>query len=381
MEDKQCSQIHNPDEAHELNEIIEDMCDLSAFRKKISQMTKQENILQCIVMVFSIDLDNNSFIISDLEGETYIECIYNNNLEILKSGDTIQIEGFLRMHPRNIGKLYVEVSHYHLIDDKYIYNKNISSNKKLVATLTGEEYQKKVKQIRSAKIPELITNIALITLPNNNINIQNFKIVFQERCVGKLFIYQLQYDKSSTSLITALEYFNKYHDIHLICLLTNKLTTQDICELSSVDNVKYLLNRKQEPYLLSIISSDNTESITSTLSNQRIQGINNCVDYIHQIQVSYKNNLNNSLNKAKCLLNNIVNKYYYKLLDFRLAMVRLYDKNFLYGIRYLEESFEHLRRILLDKLMKEKQILFNMKRCIMQNIIDHQQIQAMLPKS
>ena len=151
---------------------------------------------------------------------------------------------------------------------------NNDAYNKLSKFLTNDKVCKyMISEMTPKYPPKMFYNIALIALPDDDENIENFKILFQEKCNGKLYVYRLK----NNSLQSALEYFKKYHNIDLICLLTNKLNLKNIYELSSRTNVKYMINRKNVPYIISIISSHiKTIPLTMTLSNKVIN-INECI--------------------------------------------------------------------------------------------------------
>src|SRR5690606_982278 len=153
--------------------------------------------------------------------------------------------------------------------------------------------------IRSRHPPTIINNIGLIVMPEDENNIENFKVAFQEKCRGKLFIYRIRYENMESDLLFAFDFFKKYHYIDLICLLTNQLTTNNICSLSSKNIVKYMLNRKNVPYVISIISLNKVNStmqpLTVMLSNEEIENINNCINYIHNIQFSLRKKIDEGI--------------------------------------------------------------------------------------
>ena len=74
-----------------------------------------------------IDYTRHIFLINE-EGKT-IQCYTHGNLEELQIGDNIKIKGFLKLHPTDISKIFIDVEYFCKLDETNyveeidIYNK------------------------------------------------------------------------------------------------------------------------------------------------------------------------------------------------------------------------------------------------------------------
>jgi len=364
--------------------------DLVQIHNKLNKtiQTNFSKALSISAIIESVDHEKNYFTIKTQQnGENVIECHTKNNMEKLIIGDIVKIKGWIQLHPQNASKIFLNVEHFYIADKKYKYDAAINLYNKLHGALLLEKYQQTInKKFALIKPPVNIMNVGLIVVPDtNDKNIENFKIAFQEKCLGKLFIYRLQNDQiTEVSLRTAFEYLKKYHFINIIILLIGHTTIENICELSSKNNVKYLLYRKKCPYVVSITSTTTNdllddksmEPLSTLLSNKKFSGINNCMDFIHNIQSIYRNTITNGIQLGDKFLLQILNTYKRDLCELKLLASELADVRFLPKttklINPINNSllFEKLKIMLSNRLIKEQLNLYNIQMTNIKKIIE-----------
>lgn len=370
--------------------------------------------------IYSVNIDNKSFVMTKEDGDKYLECYYKDDISFLQKGVMVKVRAWVRLHPNKTGNIFLAVEHIHVLSQDRNNISNLDMHYILAQTLTDVRCQKLIDKIRSNKMPKKIFNVALITLScsrssrshletksdnksssspileplvDNEQNIENFKTIYQEKCVGKLFIYRLKYQNLSSSLKIACEYFKKYHNIDLICLLLNQVTLNEICALSSKDNVKYMLNRKNVPYIISIIAPNNKlealpecddidqsvkpMTLSAVLSNKIIAGIVPCINLICSKQIPIKKKIMDAIQLGKNRLQHIIEDYQQKVLELSLCIASLNDPRFINISKINEQKFEKLKYYLLRRLDKEKIILGNISIYMMKSIIYYPQMDRM----
>lgn len=346
--------------------------DLTRIHRRLEK-TIQLNFKKTILIeakVESINIVEKSFVI--YENDKTLECKTDQNLESLCKDDQISIKGLLKRDLKYNGKIYLDVECFHKLEEaKYI---NLEMYDKLYHTLCKDKCQKIVQKLKTQKAPYVVMNIGLITVPDNERNIKEFEHLFEEKCKGQLFIFRLKQDEVESSLRVALEYFKKYRNIDIICLLTNKLTLGNISDLSSKDNVKYLLNRKNFPYILSIVSErcdDNLtkEPLTALLSTDTAYGIENGIEAISNIQKTFKDVIEQNINLANNFLRKIIDDYKKRLLDLKLFIEGIASPTFMGRINP-EIVIGKLKSILINRLQNERIKLAEYQITLMKQIID-----------
>jgi len=233
-----------------------------------------------MVRMVSIKMDNDT---------KTIECYTQENLLGMKIGDTVQVTGFLQLHSNDTGRIYLMCEMICLINESEKIAARQKMYCKLQQALSHEKRRTAIKQFINRPLPLYVKKVGLIVpVASGNPSItvkyetqlQNFKLLFREMCCGTLYVYQLENDLD-LSLRGAMEYFKKYHNIDLVCLLTNQLNQKQILEISSTENVKYFFRRKNYPYVVSIISNCPNqlmmEPLTAFLSNLKVNSIYDCV--------------------------------------------------------------------------------------------------------
>jgi hypothetical protein len=333
-------------------------------------------------IVDSVNAEDHSFIMKTIDGQKMMECITEESLANLNPGVNILIRGYLKLHPRNTGKMYIAVEYMYVQSQEEQYKKGVEMYNKLYKTLDSDQCKKIIKKLTPNHPPTNISNIGLIVLPDNDQNLENFKISFREKCQGKLFIYRSKNSNLDSCLRPAVEYFKKYHKIDIVCLLTNELTTMQVCQLSSKENVKYLLNRKEAPYIISILSNNREnimlEPLTALLSNKTVRGISAFTEYIATHQIEFKQKIMKGIEIGKNLLEEILQTKRQELSKLQFLIEDLADPRF-----YSKNStvqLDKLKQMLVGRIAQEKESLYRMRFAIMNNIIEDMRLQKIYPR-
>jgi len=358
--------------------------DLSKIHQKLLESINVgfKKAIEIDAIIETINIDHQFFTIKTEDNSKIIECHTQEDLSQAKPGERIRLKGWMRLHPNNTGKVYLLLEYFYAISEKEKYTTAIDFYSRLNKALSANKYQNIIKKITTIEPPKKINNVALIVMPNNDLNIENFKVTFQNSCYGQLYVYHLKNDNDGNFYLTnALEFFKKYHDIDLICLLTNQLTIGNICELSSKNNVRYMLNRKDGPYIISIVTTNtdkNTaEPLTAMLSNKKISGINATICFIHDIQSTFRKQLDDGIKLGTNILERIIESKDKKLFELQVCMSEFYDPKNINNNKYL--PIDKLKDLLDKHLTKEKMHLQNIQQMIMKNIITHSVLQKYYP--
>lgn len=345
-------------------------------------------------IVESVNNSDHCFTIRAQNSDKIIECQTNEHEDLTKlnPGNNVIINGMLRLDPTNTGKVYFAVQYLYLVSEKDKFAHTFNMCNRFSDALNNDRFKTIIKKIEPKFPPTIIRNIGLITIstvPGDDQNIENFKTAFQEKCVGQLFIFRLKNENMSSHLQPAFEYFKKYHEIDLICLLTNKVTTNIICSLSSKDNIKYMLYRKSVPYVISVVSGIDDEPmmqqiqqmhpLTVLLSNKKIEGIDNCINFIHETQSFSRKQLDQGIRQGTNILEKMVENQRKKLFDLKIYMTKLSDYRFLPKINDSTISMppEKLKKLLIAKLVQVKDMLHNTQIAISKHIIEDAHVQKM----
>ncbi|XWV26214.1 hypothetical protein QJ857_gp0862 [Tupanvirus soda lake] len=334
-----------------------------------------------------INTNDQSFVLRSIDGNSIMECYTQEDLSKLKDKDKVTVKGWLKFKKgqNNPSKIYIHAKYLYTESEKQKYTNAYEKYNKFKIQLESQKCQNAIKKIKLQQIPQTIHNVGLIVLPENDGNLENFKVVFQERCYGKLFIYRLNSDTIDSALPVAIEYFKKYHNIDMICLLTNQLTFKNVCDLSSLKNITYMINRKQCPYIVTVESTTKEktmmEPLIFPLTNTKVNGIIECIDFIHNIQAHLRKDLETGIQKGTDILNKLVEKEKIKLFKYRVHLASLVDPKFHKNTNgYVDSPIERLRDMVLQKLNREKIKLSKINITIMRNIIDDSRVQGYFEK-
>lgn len=258
------------------------------------------------IIGYIVSSTDNFITVSILHENMSIKCKIDTNETEFNYDKIVHIEGKI--------KKLVNMEYYIEILKMYYHDEKDELNKIIKMTSTIEKL-KKIEKIYRAPIPKNIVNIGMIFLlkDNQQNDVTNMKISFQENCKGNLFIYYLS---DTDNIINALEYFTKYRNIDIICIYANKLSTKNIIKISSKQIAKYMINRKASPYIMSICRNTNNEiiePITTILSNKVVDTIYEFTIFVHDIQISYKQYINTGLKECEKQSNTILNMEFNKI--------------------------------------------------------------------
>lgn len=329
---------------------------------------------EIIGIVETVNLDQKYFTVRNFDNDSQIECFYKNETIDLVGRENVKIRGWVKEHPFISGKISLAVDYIYLMTDNDKYGKYLENRSKLITALSAEKHARIIRRFVSEPPPKHIYNVGLIVFPNNVQNIENFKAAFQNKCVGNLYIYHIKYSEIETSLKIACEYFKKFNEIDLICLLSNDLDMACNCALSSNKNAVFLLNRKNMPYIVSVTpvlstncETGSTEPITNMLSNKLFCGITSCVDYIYQNQELTKTTVNRLIMLGKQSLANIIDKQRKKITDLNYCIVEMSDPSF---IQDKKSRLEVLKLSMVQQLNRIKFKYADINSFVMKNIIN-----------
>lgn len=313
-----------------------------------------------------------------------LECDVRKNstvIPFLKIGDIVIIKGWFQQHPNTIGKMFLVIEHIYPLSEKEKYFKLTKKYHKLAKILNSERGIKFRKKNISSRITTIIRKVGLIVPTNGNDEyLEKFKNMFQQKCCGHLITYYLSGGINSHSILTALEYFKKCQNIDVICLFIDNLSLDTILELSSKDIVKFLLYRKNMPYIISIMP--NMKEITMTpltaiLSNHTTTNMNLCIDFIGKEQQKIKKKLEQNLHTGINMIMGRITVYRNKITKLESCINELINNKFYKNYELL--LVEKIKYLLLQKTLGLRAHLRNILFCLILSIIRHPTIQKIYP--
>ncbi|AEX61682.1 hypothetical protein CE11_00560 [Megavirus courdo11] len=334
-------------------------------------------------ILFEINKDNNQFLIETCDNDNKkkrILCKHNLQLD-LSIGDKIIVGGKFVIGNNNISDIFINVEYIHT-QKEFNYDKYLRTHRKYNTALTTiKKYIKIINRFHETKLPNNIKNIGIIVFnDSNNDFINNFR-----GYAGNVYIYRLDRESVEFTLISGLQYFKKYHDIDVIYLLTDQLTAIDVCNLSTRLIVKYLLNRKEFPYIISILPSDykdsNLKPISSLLSNICFYSTDDAIKCIIEKQEKQKEKINNAYQKCLHILQEIITSKKNKLHSLTMYAMKIYGIDF-DNIRSINKSNDTtiekltILKLLVANQLKQKIVqLSKIEIDIMKKMIDDDHFQ------
>lgn len=309
----------------------------------------------------------------------YLECYYDG-INNYQEGDLVLIKGRYALGQDAIvaNRVYINVEFMDKINDEKKLELLAKNYQKIHRTLCTPKYITIARKFRMRRSPDNVLNVGVIAFTGNNDNIDNFKIAFQEKCVGNLFIYRVD-ENDPLSLITGMEYFKKYHGIELICFLTNQININQAYDLSSIDIVKYLINRKKYPYIVSITShleEFHPIPFSVSLSNKKMDGIYACVNFIHGIQSEFRKKIDQIVSDGINQLRQLIDKQKSRLLECKLLMTELTPLSRMQKLNHM--PIEKLKILLLNRISKEKSKMIKLASQLSTNFIYDEHIKAII---
>lgn len=353
--------------------------DLSILLRKITEYHK-DNFRKSVNIKGEISNveSANKFQICSYDNNVFFDCISKDDYDISK-GDQVEISGFLTIDSSNGIKYLINADTIYTVTTGSNLRKAIKLYDKIRANLNTEKPMRVVNKIKSKTIPKMIYNVGIIVPPENEDNLNNFKILFGEKCVGRLYVFN-----TCTHLVNfaqkALDHFNTYYDIDIIILLTNKVSSLQSLQLSTSANIKYMINTSIKPYIISVISADNNISyvpLTQIVSNMSIVGISDTIDFISKIQSNFLLRLNNNIVKCKSSLNTIFDELKQKSLCLNLDIISI---NSDIDGQMLTHKLATLKSCLVNRIYLEKIKLLEYNTFITSNLLSDQRINYVITK-
>lgn len=354
---------------------IEQMTDkyIENVLKQLSDLIKEEfsEPIKINAIVKTVDPTNSSFIVHSNDKRKEILCHTTKPVENLHEGDIIQLIGNIRL--RTNGSTIFKVDDFYNMDTNKWIDKKIKIYKKLKKYLLNNKRQEYISNInKNTQMSQIISNIGLIVLPNKERYLENFKISFQENCKGNLFIYHLKENTMESGIRSAIEYFKKYHQIDLICILLSDLSTEDVITVSSKDNVSYFLNRKKCPPLITITTC-HADSIPfpliSMICNHNYDKISNFINDIRDKQYTVRNLIKNTLNNGYQLLEEKTKLYSKKVFEKECLLYKLCPET---------NPLEIAKELLIQQLERKKEWLMQKEISAMHELLNDDRVNELL---
>lgn len=318
--------------------------------------------LERILAIVS-NINSDYFTIKTKESDLKLKCVTDKSIEDLNVDDEIIVYGWLKLDEKDFNVYLLVEQYYHLseFDKLDILEKPYRD---ISRTLKKEIYNKIINSIKNTPVPSTLFNIGLITFPESDVD--SFKCLFELKCYGKLLIYESDY-----SISIPIEYFKKYHNIDLIILLTNNFDRTQVYNISTLENVKYLIREKQ-PYILSINNSQEVFPLTNVLSNMITNTIEETIEIIYQIQTKSINDIKNAINNGRKHIMNMLQKKKEELLKLQLYSVEFGDSRFM-TINKGNNSCR-IKELLMMKINEYFGELCDVQNNIMRSIIEDDRV-------
>jgi hypothetical protein len=246
-----------------------------------------------------------------------LKCICKNPIDI-KKGEMVVITGWINIDSLNFG-IHLDVEKVYPISEYEKIEQLSKPYKQIVHQLKKEKYRKIIKNIRSIKFPNKIMNIGLISF---NVELDKAIELFKTKCYGKLYVFKMK----DNDITVPMDYFKRYVDIDVAIILTKNSDYLDRVEISSIENVRYLI--RNSLYLISISSGDHYQSLTSVLSNKNFESIEKAIESIVQVQQNNKTKLTNMIKKDRDKLNKLSKNLSDMFLEIKFYLAEMSDPSF-----------------------------------------------------
>lgn len=263
------------------------------FSKVTKRVFSKTYLLEVIIR--SINLQRKEFCVngcdsdSDSDSDFVLYCRTNLSISKLKINDKIIIRCRIEPDSMSYGNTYANVLFYCITLTDTI-------KKYFVQYDLLESHITNLKSIMIKKaIPTIIKNIGIIIIDNNhhNLLLTKFISLFQSKCTGNLFIYNISRKKIKSELINSLNYFQKYHEIDLVCILTGQLEPSQVLKLSAKKVIYVMFKMKPIPYVISVTKNNQSPMhLTSVATNKHFVGLASAIDFIYSQQFQYNRIIN-----------------------------------------------------------------------------------------
>lgn len=345
-----------------------------------------ERISKCVISNFSkevtcdgiIDqMDGNCAILKDAENK--IECFSDYSINDFSNGDNVRIKGTVIVRSNKI------IMNMKCIDKNTEGDKQNREEKNKLQKkyeiydnkLQTPSFIKKIGSIKMRHATDNIQKIGLLITPGDD-RVEFFIKEFQEKCTGKLFVYKL--NPALSNVISAIEYFNKYYELDMICVLSNNISLDDVYNLSTSALINFLSatnNKSTIPYLVSVINKNCQETLFSRLSNKTFYSGPEFINHVRDKQIQFINCINSAIDNVECELKCKLAKFDARILDARLKVVRMIDMRFFNDHNNPETLIKRLLNSSLDNELTKVKNIFSES---MRHILDDYRIETICKK-
>ncbi|MEM3062741.1 MAG: hypothetical protein QW303_04240 [Nitrososphaerota archaeon] len=324
-----------------------------------------------------------------------IECRASCDIMSLKENDHICLEGRLWLNEN--GKIVIKMNRFHMMNQLRIYDEKARNYDRLKKIIEGDKIKSIIKRIRTRNEPQRVYNIGIVVLPNNDKYFENILDMIQQkhpeqsdltnsipqgsnclqdvqsfsektnRLVGQIFVFHPRAGFLDCDLRLALRYFERFHNVDLVCILSIQISDEDVFDLSCKKNVNFLLKRKY-PYLVSI-SNVNLEPLTASLSNKKFSTVNEFVDFLRIIQEDDRKRITRSLSRALELFDQRIAKYNRKLHELEQWIAEL-GNSVNFEREYISNILNNLKSLVLQKLDEKKMYLDNVEFSLTKKLVN-----------
>jgi hypothetical protein len=279
-----------------------------------------------------------------------IDCKYDFSTDNFEIGMTVDVVGTLIMVSNNL----------------VLHIKTMTAENQLIVDATQDEMWHKLRyhvatkperefiaKLTKMESPLFIKNIGLIVPPSNKRNLKAFNERMHAAGVkANVFVYNMAPNaKIETTLRNGLLYFQKYHNIDVICLLLDNVDPQTSIELSTVEVYNIFRQRKQsQQYIVSITNPvAEYKPIVAKLVNFACDSQDKFAEFILNARAKLEAAIKTSIAKVHASLNNSMSEVDMEI-DTYKQNIDVNSK--LLGIKILDEKqlFEDVRFKILSKM-------------------------------
>lgn len=273
------------------------------------------------------DDDGSNLIFNyELGGTKYsINCIRNKSSLVsdINNGETVELKGTINITSNN----QIECKIISLKNG----NENDTAKTRYYNILTQVNKKKSIlNKLNQQKIniPAIISNIGFILINFTDEQITLFKENLTGKIVGNFRYINLK-TNITDEFIRAYEYYKNYHNVQMICIVSDNMTWCDIKDIHEVKIINYLKNSKKSIYTTTcFINCVDHQNILNMYADKVFLSVAEIVDLIKSTQSTYMNRiqkLNNIMNQKISIYNSLMNS---QLIEMRRKINIYVDENF-----------------------------------------------------
>jgi|SRR5579872_934341 len=326
--------------------------------------------------VEEVDSQNGLLMVKSSDTDRRIRCIAHQDLSQLEVNDLVRIMGKLEFLNTTGLEAIINIEHFCRIDPTGRQEDAISMYQRMKKSLLPPKVQNHLTIMHTTNCPMWIKNIGIIVPKNNLAFVDQFNA---SGCVGNLYIYQVSLDSIDYDIVKAFFYFQKYHQVDLVCIALGDISTIHALKLSSRSLISTIINRKNYPYLTTHITNDCTPTpFLNQISNRHFDSMDDNIKFINQIQTNYKKKINDSISECKVRLHSKLNEFKNKLADLEAitsdAIISLSNKSFIPATSD-KTKLDLFRSFLITKLKEQLLVLDKYEKLSAHDLIETQAIE------